>query len=77
VSCAAQFQYGLPERKEKAEYKAGRLDLFMATYLPYCDLFVTGDEGRENALSVIATEVGVSTRVMSYSEFVQEVLTRM
>jgi hypothetical protein len=77
VSCVAQFQYGLPERKEKAEYKAGRLDLFMATYLPYCDLFVTGDEGQENALSVIATEVGLSTRVMSYSEFVQEVLTRM
>jgi hypothetical protein len=78
VPCVAQFQYGLPVRKEKALYKAGRLDLFMATYLPYCDLFVTREkEGQLNALRVITTEVGLSTRVMSYSEFVQEVLTRM
>ena len=71
----AHYQYGLPRNNRKAEYDAGRNDLFMAVYLPYCDWFITDDTGQQNALTAIANEVGVGVRILGYTEFCRELLS--
>ena len=58
-------------------YKAGRLDLFMATYLPYCDRFVTKDRGQYNSLSFVASEAGMPTEVQTYYGFRQSWLVSL
>ncbi|MGO4880967.1 MAG: hypothetical protein ACLP59_09115 [Bryobacteraceae bacterium] len=69
-----QYQYGLPQRNEEARYKAGLRDLCMSVYLPFCDWFVTRDSGQENALRLIACEVGAPVGVVSYERFAKELL---
>jgi hypothetical protein len=53
------------------EFKAGRNDLFMSIYLPYCHIFVTAENGREQekCLSEIASVAGLQTEVVSYDGF--------
>lgn len=48
---------------------AGFNDLFMSVYLPYCDQFLTADEGQEKALREVALAVGLETKVLSYDDF--------
>jgi hypothetical protein len=50
-------------------YKAGRLDLFSAAYLPYCDRFVTDDAGQYKALRLVADEARLPTDVCTYTDF--------
>jgi hypothetical protein len=68
-TCVAQYHWAIKDRREESRYKAGRLDLFMAAYLPYCDRFVTKDPGQYNALTLIAETIDVPTKVCAYSEF--------
>jgi hypothetical protein len=72
----AHYQYAIPRGSEKAEFAAGRNDLFMAVYLPYCDVFVTDDVGQQNALRAIAQEVGLGVKILSYPDFRAELLCR-
>jgi hypothetical protein len=72
----AHYQYAIPRGSEKAEFAAGRNDLFMAVYLPYCDVFVTDDVGQQNALRAIAQEVGLGVKVLSYPDFRAALLCR-
>jgi hypothetical protein len=69
--CVAQFQRCIRDVRTENMYKAGRLDLFMATYLPYCDRFVTRDRGQYNSLSVIAAEAAIPSEVQTYAKFRQ------
>lgn len=48
---------------------AGRNDLFMSVYLPYCDRFVTGDWAQEKSLREIAAEACIPCDVDSYATF--------
>jgi hypothetical protein len=60
-------------RDESGErFRAGRNDLFMATYLPYCDVFVTAEIKREQerCLKELALTLGLRTEVLTYDEFV-------
>lgn len=68
----AHYQYGIPRPNRKAEYDAGRNDLFMAVYLPYCDWFITDDHGQRSALEAIASEVGINVRILGFPEFCGE-----
>jgi hypothetical protein len=70
----AHYQYGIPRGCQKAGYDAGRNDLFMAVYLPYCDWFITDDSGQRNALRAIAEEVDIGLRIESYPGFCCELL---
>jgi hypothetical protein len=54
--------------------KAGRHDLMSTVYLPYCDIFVTCDEGQYGALTAIAPEAEVGTSVCKYKTFSQSLL---
>lgn len=48
---------------------AGRNDLMMAVYLPYCSRFVTADEPQRKELREIASEAQVECEVLSLEEF--------
>jgi len=69
AGCVGQYHWGLKAAKEEARYKAGRLDLFSATYLPFCDRFITNDLGQFNALALAADRAGLATEVGMYAEF--------
>jgi len=69
VLAAAMFVYGrcvrgaqLPESR-----RADRLDILMAIYLPYCDLFVTNDRKQEACLRDIASEADIDSVVVPYN----------
>jgi hypothetical protein len=72
----AHYQYALPRGSEKAEFAAGRNDLFMAVYLPYCNVFVTDDVGQQNALRAMAQEVGLGVKILNYPDFRAGLLCR-
>jgi hypothetical protein len=50
---------------------AGRNDLMMATYLPYCDRFVTADWAQGKELREISAESKIDCDVLSFREFDQ------
>jgi hypothetical protein len=59
-------------RDAKGEkFKAGRADLFMAAYLPYCHQFITAEKKREQekCLREVAAVAGLTTVVRSYEDF--------
>lgn len=49
--------------------KAGRNDLMMSAYLPYCDKFLTGDYAQCKDLQDIARAAGLQCGVISLQEF--------
>jgi hypothetical protein len=49
--------------------RAGRNDLMMATYLPYCSRFVTADWPQRKELREITTEANIDCEVQSFKEF--------
>jgi len=66
--------YQFSARDESGErFKAGRNDLLMVTYLPYCDVFVTAEIRREQerCLKELATVLSLKTEVLSYDDFIQ------
>lgn len=69
AACVAQFQFGVKNTKDESLFKAGRLDILAAAYLPYCDRFITTDEGQCNALRLVSEKARISTEVSSYAEF--------
>jgi hypothetical protein len=50
-------------------YSAGRSDLLMATYLPYCDRFISADDPQANNLNDIAKEASLACEVLSFAAF--------
>jgi hypothetical protein len=66
--------YQLSARDESGErFKAGRNDLFMATYLPYCDVFVTAEIKREQekCLKELAAVLNLRTEILAYDDFMK------
>jgi hypothetical protein len=65
----AHYHGAIRDVRASAQYGAGRLDLFSATYLPYCDQFNTEDKRQLKALSAVASKAALETKVLSYAEF--------
>jgi hypothetical protein len=53
------------------ELSAGINDLYMSVYLPYCDMFITGEKygQQEKCLREVAVAAGLETKVLSYDDF--------
>ncbi|MFZ0320765.1 MAG: hypothetical protein WAL56_16690 [Candidatus Sulfotelmatobacter sp.] len=53
------------------ELSAGANDLYMSVYLPYCDMFITGEKygEQEKCLREVAVAAGLETKVLSYDDF--------
>jgi hypothetical protein len=49
--------------------KAGRNDLMMSVYLPYCDKFLTADYAQRRDLQDIADAAGIECSVLSLEDF--------
>jgi hypothetical protein len=54
------------------KFAAGRNDLFMAVYLPYCDVFVTRDAEQESCLRELTKYIGIDTEVLAFDAFKDE-----
>jgi hypothetical protein len=70
------YDRSLRDRHTAEKFRAGRLDLFMAIYLPYCDQFITTeiDGEQEKCLREIASAAEIKTEVRSYDDFCSSML---
>jgi hypothetical protein len=55
----------IPRKKKRA----GRVDLLMSVYLPYCRAFVTNDHDQEASLREIAAVANLDQEILSYDDF--------
>jgi hypothetical protein len=70
VLAAAMAQYTRAIVKTpKKKKRAGRVDLLMSVYLPYCRVFVTHDDDQVVRLSEMATVADLHTEVIPYKDF--------
>jgi hypothetical protein len=66
------YNASLRDGNNSEKFAAGRNDLFMAVYLPYCDVFVTRDAEQESCLRELTKYIGIETEVMSFDAFTSE-----
>lgn len=76
VSVIGLYQYGIPKDHTPSKYRAHFYDLLMGCHLPYCDVFVTHEKQQQNALEVIAQEIGVYVKCLSWEDFSSRLLGR-
>jgi hypothetical protein len=65
----AYYDRCIRDLKMGPSFRAGRYDLFMAVYLPYCAQFVSRDDRQVRALREIVSVGGLSVEVLSYREW--------
>ncbi len=65
------YDRSVGDRHNREKFQAGRIDLFMAIYLPYCDQFITAEQQgeQEKCLREVASAAEVNTPVRSYDDF--------
>jgi hypothetical protein len=66
------YNTSLRDGNKCEKFAAGRNDLFMAVYLPYCDVFVTRDAEQESSLRELTKYVGIDTEVLAFDAFKDE-----
>jgi hypothetical protein len=54
-------------------FAAGRDDMFMAVYLPLCDLFVTRDRDQYKCLAEVARCADIGTEVAYFDDFITDI----
>jgi hypothetical protein len=71
-----RYDLALRDLHHSERFQSGRNDLYMATYLPYCDEFVTDEKHgeQERCLREIAEVLGLRINVLSYAEFYEGLL---
>jgi len=64
------YNTSLRDGNNSEKLAAGRNDLFMAVYLPLCDIFVTRDASQEKCLRELRNYLGSpAAEIMSFDEF--------
>jgi hypothetical protein len=65
------YDKGVRDRHTGEKLAAGRNDLFISVYLPYCDQFVTAEVRgeQERCLRAVASAANLETKVLSYDDF--------
>jgi hypothetical protein len=66
------YNTSLRDYSKSDKFAAGRNDLFMAVYLPYCDVFVTRDAEQESCLRELTKYIGIDTEVLAFDAFKDE-----
>lgn len=66
------YNTSLRDGNTSEKFAAGRNDLFMAVYLPFCDVFVTRDAEQESCLRELTKYIGVDTEVLAFDAFKDE-----
>jgi hypothetical protein len=67
--CTAQYERCIRDLSQGPSLRAGRLDMYCAAHLPYCDKFVTADEKQLRALREIAAIGNFATEIIHYGDF--------
>lgn len=65
------YDLSIRDRHAGEKFQAGRNDMFMSVYLPYCDQFITAEEKgeQEKCLREIVNLAELETQVLSYDDF--------
>lgn len=63
------YNTSLRDGNTSEKFAAGRNDLFMAVYLPFCDVFVTRDAEQESCLRELTKYIGIDTEVLGLDAF--------
>ena len=65
------YNTSLRDGNKSEKLAAGRNDLFMAVYLPFCDVFVTDEkyEEQERCLRELTKYIGIDTEVLAFDAF--------
>lgn len=65
------FDRALGDRHKRERYTAGRVDMFIAIYLPYCDQFISAENHgmQERCLREVARAAHLLAEVRSYNDF--------
>jgi hypothetical protein len=74
AQAVGQYHWAVKPEVAPATYKAGALDLFSGAYLPFCEKFITNDEGQYHALKLVTEKIGLATEVCLYRDFVAALL---
>ncbi len=71
-----RYDRALRDKHHGERFRAGRNDLYMAVYLPYCDEFVTDEKHGEQAkcLREVAALTGLPTAILTFDEFYEGLL---
>jgi hypothetical protein len=64
----AQYKRAIVEVPKKRK-RAGRVDLLMSVYLPYCRVFVSHDKDQEVCLREMAAIPNLDKEILSYNDF--------
>jgi hypothetical protein len=65
----AQFEWSIIENPKKKNKRIGKTDLFSAIYLPYCDLYITGDDEQRRCLTEIAAAANLPVEILAFTDF--------
>jgi len=68
AAAKAQYERAIVETPRRRK-RAGRVDLLMSVYLPYCRVFVTNDDDQELCLREMAEVADLETEILSYEDF--------
>lgn len=65
------YDLAVRDRHAGQKFRAGRNDMFMSVYLPYCDKFVNVDANgeQEKCLREVVAVAGLETQILSYDNF--------
>ncbi len=72
-ACAI-YQRAVQEQGYGHKKNPGHLDLWSATYLPICDVFVTRDKRQRRALKILNKANPRPAQVLSYAQWRQSLL---
>lgn len=67
--CVAQYDRCIKCPNTGPSLRAGRYDLFMSVFLPYCDKFITGDERQRRCLVEVSSVGKLNVEVCSYDDW--------
>lgn len=76
LACCIPAYQAFRDLKRGESFGAGRNDLFMSAYLPYCDEFISHDEPQLTCLKEIVNLAKLPTKVRSYNDFCEEFLLK-
>ena len=72
------YDRSLRDRRTGQKLRAGRVDMLMSVYLPYCDKFITAEQNgeQERCLREVAAVAGLETEILSYDNFYGQLLSQ-
>ena len=72
------YDLAVRDKHNSERFEAGRNDLFMSVYLPYCDKFVTAEKKRvqERCLREVVAVADLKTEIVSYDDFCDSFLVK-